>query len=161
MIGQCASGNVANAHSSHAVKQLKQLHSDVLYRAELGGEQALWLYILFEHQSTPEPRMAWRLLRYMTRIWDQEAGEGPLWPIVPLVLTTLVVNLRHLLMGAALYSWFARLSPLKAYGSMFFLGDENWALMMAEHQRGLRDAALLVGSGLALYVAWLGATAAG
>jgi predicted branched-subunit amino acid permease len=35
-------------------------------------------------------------------------------PIVSLIVTTLVVNLRHLLMGAALRPWFARLSPGKA-----------------------------------------------
>ena len=53
-------------------------------------------------------------------------------PIVSLIVTTLVVNLRHLLMGAALRPWFARLAPGKAYGSLFFLTDETWALL-AKH----------------------------
>src|SRR5690242_2303149 len=48
---------------------------------------------------------------------------GPL-PVVTIVLTTLIVNLRHLLLGAALRPHFSRLSPLKTYGSAFFLVDE-------------------------------------
>ncbi|MEZ4468949.1 MAG: Rpn family recombination-promoting nuclease/putative transposase [bacterium] len=33
------------------------------------------VYLLFEHQSTPEPLMPFRLLRYMLRIWG--AGTLP------------------------------------------------------------------------------------
>lgn len=82
----------------------------------------------------------------------------PVWTII---FTTLVVNLRHLLMGAALRPWFSRLSAPKAYGSLFFMVDETWALLMQEFRRGGRDAAFLLGSGLTLFVAWVGSTAAG
>lgn len=67
-------------------ENLRAIHSDVLYRAELDGGEPLWLYVLLEHQSTPDPRMPWRLLRYMVRIWDQTDADGPLPCIVPLVL---------------------------------------------------------------------------
>lgn len=82
-------------------------------------------------------------------------------PVLGLVLTTLVVNLRHLLMGAALRPWFSRLPAIKAYPSLFLLGDENWALAMGEYERGQRDGAFLLGSGLTLYCAWLSATGLG
>jgi 4-azaleucine resistance transporter AzlC len=82
-------------------------------------------------------------------------------PIVAIVLTTLVVNLRHLLMGAALRPWFAQLPPLSAYGSLFFMGDESWALTMRELIDGRTDAAFLVGSGATLNTAWIGSTIAG
>ncbi len=82
-------------------------------------------------------------------------------PIAAIVAATLVVNLRLLLMGAALRPWFARLPPLAAYASVFFMADENWALTMADFARGGRDGAFLLGSGLTLFVAWLGATFAG
>jgi 4-azaleucine resistance transporter AzlC len=82
-------------------------------------------------------------------------------PVGTLIVTTLIINLRHLLMGAALRPWFARLSPAVRYGSLFFLTDENWALTMGEYARGGRNGAFLLGSGLALYVAWLGAALAG
>jgi predicted branched-subunit amino acid permease len=45
--------------------------------------------------------------------------------IAAILLTTLIVNLRNLLMGAALSPWFSRLAPLKAYTTIFLLADEN------------------------------------
>ncbi len=82
-------------------------------------------------------------------------------PLGAIILTTLLVNLRNLLMGVALSPWFSRLPPHKAYTTIFFLADENWALTMGEFARGQRDAAFLLGSGLVLYAAWLGSTALG
>jgi 4-azaleucine resistance transporter AzlC len=82
-------------------------------------------------------------------------------PVFTIVLTTLVVNLRHLLLGAALRPHFARLAPLKTYGSIFFLVDESWALTIREFASGKRDAAFLLGSGLLMFVAWVGGTVAG
>ncbi len=82
-------------------------------------------------------------------------------PVVSIIFTTLLVNLRFLLMGAALRPWFAQLSPLKAYGSLSFLGDESWALTMQELTEGKQNAAFLVGCGLVLNIAWIGATIGG
>jgi len=82
-------------------------------------------------------------------------------PIAAILLTTLIVNLRNLLLGAAISPWFSRLPPLKAYTSIFFLADENWALTMGEFAKGKRNAAFLLGSGLVLYVAWVGSTVIG
>jgi 4-azaleucine resistance transporter AzlC len=75
-------------------------------------------------------------------------------PVATIALTTLVVGLRHLLMGAALGPWFSRLPPLKAYGSVFFMADENWALTMSEFSKGRRDGAFLLGGGLAMFASW-------
>ena len=66
-------------------------------------------------------------------------------PVATIVLTTLVVGLRHMLMGAALGPVFSKLPRLKAYGSVFFMADENWALTMGEIDKGRRDAAFLLG----------------
>lgn len=42
-------------------RQLRQLHSDVLY--SVGTTQGdAYIYCLIEHQSTPDPLMAWRLM---------------------------------------------------------------------------------------------------
>ena len=89
------------------------------------------------------------------------SAPGTALPIAAIVITTLVVNLRLLLMGVALRPWFARLPPRAAYASVFFMADENWALTMAQFARGGRDGAFLLGSGLAVFVAWLGATLVG
>ncbi len=82
-------------------------------------------------------------------------------PFGPLLLTTLIVNLRLVLMGAALTPWFGRLSPLRAYTSLFFMADENWALTMRAFTDGEQDAAFLLGGGLVLYLAWLSSSLAG
>ncbi len=82
-------------------------------------------------------------------------------PVVAIILTTLIVNLRHVLMGAALRPWFGRLSPLRAYGSIFFMTDENWALMTRQFADGYHDAAFLIGGGLVMFVAWVSSTVLG
>lgn len=82
-------------------------------------------------------------------------------PVGTLIFTTLVLNLRHVLMGMALRPWFAQLSPRAAYTSLFFMADENWALAMRHFAQGGRHAAVLLGSGLLLFVAWVGASCSG
>jgi 4-azaleucine resistance transporter AzlC len=82
-------------------------------------------------------------------------------PVATIVLTTLVVGLRHLLMGAALGPAFSKLPRLKAYGSVFFMADENWALTMGEFAKGRRDGAFLIGGGLLMFLAWTVSTLIG
>lgn len=89
-----------------------------------------------------------------------------LWTVVPLpvitiILTTFVVNMRHLLMGAALRPWFSRLSPSKVYTSVLFMVDESWALATSYFAAGGRDGAFLLGGGLTLFVAWVSSTVVG
>lgn len=79
-------------------------------------------------------------------------------PVVALVLTTLVVNIRHVLMGATLRPWFRHLSALAAYGSVFFMVDESWAVTIADLRDGASDTAFLLGSGGALFIAWVSST---
>jgi hypothetical protein len=69
---------------------LADQHSDLLFsaHARASGERVL-VFLLFEHQSTPEPKMALRLLSYMVRIWERFSGHdkaAPLPLIVPAVL---------------------------------------------------------------------------
>jgi predicted branched-subunit amino acid permease len=82
-------------------------------------------------------------------------------PVGVIVLTTLVINLRHLLMGAALRPWFGGLKARKAYGSLFFMNDESWALTLADLNAGSRDAAFLLGAGGTIFGAWVTSTVLG
>lgn len=82
-------------------------------------------------------------------------------PVGTLIVTVLVVNARHLLMGAALSPWFGRIPKPAAYASLFFLFDESWALTNRTFERGGRDAAVLLGSGVTPALAWVGSTAVG
>jgi len=86
---------------------------------------------------------------------------GPGLDVAAVVLTTLVVNLRHVLMGAAVAPWCGPLGPARAYGTVFLMADENWATSMAAYARGERDWAHMAGGGLAVWSAWLLATGLG
>jgi predicted transposase/invertase (TIGR01784 family) len=65
-------------------------HSDLLFRAAARNGKRVWLYLVFEHQSTPDPDMPFRVLRYLVRIWERyrerHPGEHPLPFIAPVVL---------------------------------------------------------------------------
>ena len=82
-------------------------------------------------------------------------------PLITIVLTTLAINLRYILMGAALHPWFKELSKTQIYGSLFFMGDESWALAMREFSSGGRNASLMIGSGISQSIVWVSSTAVG
>lgn len=82
-------------------------------------------------------------------------------PVVAVVTTTAVVNLRYVLMGAALRPWFRQLAPHEAYTSVFFFADENWALSMGALRDGSDRGAFLLGSGVVLWLLWVVSTVAG
>jgi 4-azaleucine resistance transporter AzlC len=82
-------------------------------------------------------------------------------PIFALALTALIVNLRNLLMGATLAGWLRGLGPPRLAASAALLSDESWALTTQAQRNGERDRAFLVGSGLVLFVCWVGSTAVG
>ncbi len=70
-------------------EELRDHHTDVLWSLRLADRGAL-LYVLLEHQSSPDPLMAFRLLRYMVRIWERwlrsNPGAGQLPAILPVVV---------------------------------------------------------------------------
>jgi predicted transposase/invertase (TIGR01784 family) len=71
---------------SFVKSSLQQMHSDLLFSVRIGERETL-LYLLFEHQSTPDPTMPLRLLGYMTEIFTQyHKSQGlPLPPVLPFV----------------------------------------------------------------------------
>jgi hypothetical protein len=70
--------------------ELRETESDLLFTARLRSGEPLLLYVLLEHQSTVDPWMALRMLRYVVRLlerWRQEHPDSQvLPPIVPLVM---------------------------------------------------------------------------
>lgn len=65
---------------------LQQVHTDLLFSVRIGARETL-LYLLFEHQSSPDPTMPLRLLGYLTEIFNQHyQNHGfPLPPVLPFV----------------------------------------------------------------------------
>ena len=89
------------------------------------------------------------------QMWDTPV------PLIGVWIATLAINARYVLMGAALRPWFAGLPWVRAYGSLFVMGDGNWALAMRERAAGRIDAAYLLGGGLVMYASWITATGLG
>ncbi len=83
------------------------------------------------------------------------------FPVTAIIITTFIVNMRHLLMGASLRPWFSKQSSWKIYTSVFFMVDESWALTMSDFAKGGRDAGFLLGSGFILYIAWVSSAVIG
>jgi len=69
--------------------QLTERHTDLLFSVGLSGREAR-IYVLLEHQSTPDWFMPFRLLLYIVRIWEAFLRDNPtakrLPAIVPVVL---------------------------------------------------------------------------
>ena len=52
--------------------------------------------------------------------------------VLTIVLVSLLINSRHLLMGASLTPWLLHLPTRKALLALFFMCDESWAIGMAD-----------------------------
>ncbi|MFC7213729.1 AzlC family ABC transporter permease [Saliphagus sp. GCM10025334] len=89
-----------------------------------------------------------------------ELWADPL-PVTAILVTTVAVNLRYSLMGAALERWFRHLSPAQVYGSLFLMADENWALTVRDLKTGSGRGAFLLGSGIAVWTFWVVSTVVG
>lgn len=55
-------------------EHLKYRHADVLFRTRIDG-RAGYLYMLIEHQRSPDPLMAFRMAAYQLQIWNRHLAE--------------------------------------------------------------------------------------
>jgi hypothetical protein len=74
-----------------ADERFRGLETDALFRVGFEGQPPWYVYVLFEHQSQPDPLMPWRLLQYMVGVWarvmSESVGQTRLPPILPVVLS--------------------------------------------------------------------------
>jgi len=88
-----------------------------------------------------------------------------LWRDPPDVLgaaiAALVVNIRMVPLAAALAFWLDSLRGWRLWGSLFLTVDHSFALSVAEHRAGGRDAGFLFGLGVVTWAGWVAATGAG
>jgi predicted branched-subunit amino acid permease len=77
-----------------------------------------------------------------------------MWPdiatfsgITAIGLVTAAVNMRFILMTAALRPWFGTLPAWQSYPALFTITDPGWLIAMDYHAKRGRDAAILVGGG--------------
>lgn len=71
-----------------------------------------------------------------------------------IVLTTLIVNLRHLLLSASLAPRLRRLALWQRAGLAFGLTDESYAVSVQRVLDGQAGASLLLGANASIYVCW-------
>ncbi|WP_312837129.1 AzlC family ABC transporter permease [Pantoea sp.] len=88
--------------------------------------------------------------------------------VLTIVLVSLLVNSRHLLMGASLAPYLAHLPARRALPALFFMCDECWALGMADaasrRQKSMSPALSLgfyIGVAIALWSTWVISTGLG
>ena len=82
-------------------------------------------------------------------------------PILSIIVATAIVNLRVLLMSATLRPLVGHLPLPLALGAMFFVSDEQWAMTMAEVQKGKGSVAFLLGTGVLSWFSWTLSTLCG
>lgn len=82
-------------------------------------------------------------------------------PILAATLAAFVINMRLAPMGAALAPWLDRLRGWRLWGTLSTLVDNSFAMAIADQRAGGRDAALLLGVGLGLWVFWVASTVLG
>ncbi|MFS8036168.1 AzlC family ABC transporter permease [Xanthobacter sp. AM11] len=90
--------------------------------------------------------------------WTQHWSAATL---VALGFLTFTVNMRHVLMAAALRPWLGPLPAWQSYCALLLLADNNWAASLRYHAEGGDDAGYFVGSGFLTWVVWVLATMAG
>lgn len=81
--------------------------------------------------------------------------------LLELVAVTGIINARMILMGASLQPWLAGDPPARNAVNLFLLTDANWLIGTRYRAEGGRDLGVLFGSGVALWIAWVLATAPG
>ena len=77
--------SLAHANLNLVDQKLREVYSDIVFTARLAGHEIV-LYVLLEHQSTHDPLMPFRLLRYVMQIWEAVLRDQPEAKRFPAVL---------------------------------------------------------------------------
>jgi predicted branched-subunit amino acid permease len=91
-------------------------------------------------------------------IWS---SQMTLSTIVTLALITGVVNMRMLLMSASLRPWLGRLPSWQVYPMLTLITDISWINAVRYRREGGADAAVLLGSSIAVWGVWVPVTVFG
>jgi predicted transposase/invertase (TIGR01784 family) len=76
---------------------LREQFTDLLYSATWRGGDEVFVYFLFEHQSSPptapnDGLMAYRLLRYQVQIWERWRADHPVERKLPMILPVVMYH---------------------------------------------------------------------
>lgn len=65
--------------------RFRSSQTDLLFSVPFGNAEG-WIYLLFEHQSSPDRLIQLRLLRYLVRIWETLTEKRPSTQKLPVVI---------------------------------------------------------------------------
>jgi predicted branched-subunit amino acid permease len=99
----------------------------------------------------------------VSQIASMELWSPQLTPalVLTVAFTTLVINLRMLLMSASVQPWLAGAPAWQVYPGLYILTDSNWVSTLRYRREGGADAGFLFGGGLIIWCTFVPATAIG
>jgi 4-azaleucine resistance transporter AzlC len=114
------------------------------------------LYGMMARQVGFSPWEAWAM-SFIVHAGSAQFTALAMWhtaDAVPIILTTLVINLRHMLMGASVAPYLRGLSPLWRAFLALWMSDESYALAIAEYERGRGNHYHFLGANVGIYLMW-------
>lgn len=93
----------------------------------------------------------------VSQIMALDMWHAPL-PVSAIIISTFIVNIRHVLMGASVYPYADKEKKRISYPSLFFMVDEGWALTMGKMPKNGERIGYLAGTGVIIYFLWITAT---
>lgn len=152
------SGRGTAGDSRFSVVPMKELRQGVLSTAPVAPGVIAFglLYGMMARQVGFSPWEAWAMSLIVHAGSAQFAVLG-MWGnagAAPILLTTLVINLRHLLMAASVAPRLRGLSPLRKAFLALWLSDESYALTMAAYERGQGSPEYFMGANVGIYLVW-------
>ena len=86
--------NLTRVPGTFVDERLSRHHTDVLFRTTIDGRRDAYVYVLMEHQRTPDPLMAFRMLSYQVQIWkrhlDDAAAHGRSPRLLPVIVPVVI-----------------------------------------------------------------------
>jgi hypothetical protein len=73
-------------------EELRETESDLLFSARLLGAQPVLFYVLLEHQSSVDPWMALRMLRYVVRLLERWRQDHPGHALLPVIISLVLFH---------------------------------------------------------------------
>jgi len=91
LVRQLDLNTLAISKDSFIEKELREYFSDLLYHVEIKG-QPTFIYLLFEHKSSPDRLTAFQVLRYMVKIWELLLKQGQFHTRLPIIVPLVIYH---------------------------------------------------------------------
>ena len=115
-----------------------------------------FLYGVLARQAGLTPFQAWGMSMTVFAGSAQFVAAG-LWDhtaALTIIITTFIVNLRHILLGLSIGPYLAGLPGRWKVPLAFWLTDESYAIAITEYRQGRGSPQFLLGASLGVYLVW-------